>query len=196
MPGRAWAIASTIASIAISICALVVSIFAYQDQRDAYLSVVAGAHRADAELVSFAASTYSYDQVATIQNLGQAPIYDVSLDADVLVSAPLVLDPGETEVKRSAHFPVLIGTIPPCSISTINLSDNLYLESAARMMGASQNMIAIYPLDVRFTDANGSSWLAGGPGQLKQVRPQNPESNYLLNDLGVHTSVQPAQGCA
>jgi hypothetical protein len=184
--GRAWDIATVVAPIGISVIALVVAVLAYQDQHSANSSAAAANEKAYANLVSFwyaYSNSYGYpdSNYLIIQNLGQAPLYQVYLVFTVPAGAT-----APDSLKASIDS---LGVLPPCSVSRLDIRV-ASLNGKQALLPASK---AFSSTALVFTDTNGVTWERAFSGVLRRGRaPTNfraPPSQALIG-------TKHATGCA
>jgi uncharacterized protein with NAD-binding domain and iron-sulfur cluster len=111
--GRFWPVTAVAAPIIVSIAALIVAVLSFQDQHSADVAAATANEQADANLVSYWAPN---SNAIVVQNLGQDPVYDVTLtfgEFATTANAPV------QEITND-DYSARVGTLPPCKVATIN----------------------------------------------------------------------------
>ena len=210
---RFWTIAVTAVPILISVVALIVAVLSYQDQHSADIAAATASEAANANLVSF--WTPNVHEVV-VENLGQTPVFNVTLNfGDVL--EVISSSPPLSQLKISElGLPADIGTLPPCSVATINTDpqvsrvsppSNLHGLAAQRWQALEKTLekvlstLQTWPglltrpstlvTEISFTDPNGRNWVRSITGELAMVT--SPTSiDFLLQTA----QTRQAAGCS
>jgi hypothetical protein len=176
MPRPAWwerilPLAGSLISAIVAIAALSVAYNSYRDQHtlDNQSMLTTNAEYADQVSSWLILSSNRQPTELVIQNLGSAPIVDTSA---VVTSMSAISDGWE--------FP--LGTVPPCSRVTEEISDNDF-----------SNESGIFVYDIRFTDENGISWSRDYSGKLQETG--SDEFISIPNPPGYVAISQPPAGC-
>lgn len=182
----ASSVVGTVVPSVIAATALLLSILAYQDQHRANSDQITmnsigetDTKRQEAEKVAFW-YTYSRPNDLIVQNLGAAPIYNVTVQLRVFLSFGSVRRPGK---QYTTSWTPILGTVPPCSKFSIPLSDlqptgplaDLALKQNGQIpekadLGNPTSELS-FPVIMVFTDANGLTWARSSVGTLTRSHP-------------------------
>jgi len=167
-----------------------------QSQVDA--SAALANQMADARLVSYQLVNQPGEPSIVVQNLGQQPLYAVTVDLDVTASPFRDVSPG---LRPDASDPALfLGNISPCSENEIQVTRNIqvYVQGSS---SNSQTLLSLTgkngfwlvdPVSIEFTDANHRTWRLTANGFLSLAPPVS--QNMFDYSLGA-PKVTAAAGC-
>ena len=192
--GRLWTIMAVTVPIIVSAIALAVSLLSYRDQHRTDTSAAAATERAAADLASV---WDSYGPLSvTVQNLGQAPIYNVTLLTTAYVPPDATPRLRAMARHEKANNPLPLGIIPPCSSSIVTLA-NLFIQGyedfSARWPPGMEGVIVT---GAEFTDANGINWGRSMTGTLRRIPHSLPFSGSARPSVSLIARIKPAKGCS
>jgi hypothetical protein len=174
---RAWSIAKVVGPASVAVAALVLSVFAYTQQKEVDQAGQAASKSQQAEQVTFLQGfgTPPYDTV-TVYNTSNAAVTDVRFFVVATVAANA--SAGLPHAKKLS-FLISLGDIPGCDEGSPDVAQAVE-ELATSQVGVqlNQNEINFQITSMIFRDRNGNNW-----SEVPSGPPQPISSGEVYSDI-------------